>query len=185
MNDGKSTTTFSFNVKARVQLVYVNPRKARSRGNIKYKYLYFRNMAREICNFIFRSIQTGLLTDTVDLDLTIRMVKGIYMYRKDHTAKSTVFSPWSRTIIPFPSLCKKIQVYQDENRQTLAWNKGHATPYFPTQPQPKHRHTSGKTRTRWSNQSHRFNPIKTERYNMQNREMTDFNKIDIVKPTPK
>ena len=41
-----------------------------------------------ICNFIFGSIQTGLLTDTVDVELTIRMVKGIYTYRKDHTAES-------------------------------------------------------------------------------------------------
>ena len=66
-----------------------------------------------------------------------------------------------------------------------AWNKGHAAPYFPTQPQPKHRHTSGKTRTRWSNQRNRFNPIKTEHYNMQNKEMTGFRKVDIIKPTPK
>ena len=76
-------------------------------------------MAREIspvCNFIFRSIWTGLLTDTVDIELTIRMVKGIYTYRKDHMAESTVFSPWSRTVIPFPSLQRKIQAYQDENK---------------------------------------------------------------------
>ena len=104
---------------------------------------------------------------------------------KDLIAKSMVLSPWSRTVIPFPALCKRIQAYQDENRQTLAWNKGHATPYFPTQPQPKCRCILGKTRTRWSNQRHRFNPIKTEHYNMQDRETTDFNKIDVVKPTPK
>ena len=60
-------------------------------------------MAREIspvCNFIFGSIWTGLPMDTVDVELTVRMVKGIYTYRKDHTAM--VFSPWSRTVIPFP-----------------------------------------------------------------------------------
>ena len=111
-------------------------------------------MAREIspvCDFIFRSIRTGLLTDTVDEELMVRMVKGIYMYRKDYTAESMVFSPWSRTIIPFPSLQRKIQAYQDENNQTSAWNKKHAVPYPPTQPQAKHRHTSGKTKTRWSN----------------------------------
>ena len=145
-------------------------------------------MAREIspiCNFIFGSIHTGLLMDTVDVELTIRRVKGIYTYRKDYMAESTVFSPWSRTIIPFPSLCKKIQAFQDENRQTSVWNKGHATSYFSAQPQPKCRHTSGKTRTRWSNWRNRFNPIKTEQYNMQDRDTIDFNKIDIIKPTPK
>ena len=75
--------------------------------------------------------------DTVDIELTVRMVKGICTYRKDHMAESMVISLWSRTIIPFPSLRRKIQVYQDENKQTSAWNKGHAAPYFPTQPQPK------------------------------------------------
>ena len=68
-------------------------------------------MAREIssvCDFIFGSIWTGLLTETVDIELTIRMVKGIYVYRKDHMAESMVFSPWSRTIIPFPSLHKEM-----------------------------------------------------------------------------
>ena len=97
-------------------------------------------MAREIspvCNFIFKSIWTGLLTDIADVELTVRTVKGIYIYRKDHAAKSTVFSPWSWTVIPFPSLRRKIQAYQDKNKQTSAWNKGHASPYFPTQPQPK------------------------------------------------
>ena len=117
-------------------------------------------MARDIspiCNFIFRSICTGLPMDMVDVELTLRTVKGIYTYRKDHMAKSMVFSPWSRTIIPFPSLCKKIQVFQDENRQTSPWNKGHAMSFFSAQFQPKCRHTLGKTRTRWSNWRNRFN----------------------------
>ena len=63
-------------------------------------------MAREIspaCDFIFSSIRTSLPTDMVDVDLTIRTVKGIYMYRKDHTAESTIFTPWSKKVIPFPS----------------------------------------------------------------------------------
>ena len=90
-------------------------------------------MAREIslvCDFIFGSIQTGLLMDTVDVELMIKTGKGIYAHRKDHMAKSMVFSPWSRTIIPFPSLHKKIQAFQDENKHTTAWNNGHATSYF-------------------------------------------------------
>ena len=64
-------------------------------------------MAREIslvCNFIFGSICTGLPTDMVDIELMVRTVKGIYTYRKDRMAKSMVFSPWSKTVIPFPSL---------------------------------------------------------------------------------
>ena len=69
-------------------------------------------MAREIgpvCDFIFRSIRTSLLMETVDVDLTIQIVKGIYTYRKDHTAESMKFTPWSKEVIPFPSLRQKIQ----------------------------------------------------------------------------
>ena len=100
-------------------------------------------------------------------------------------AESMVFSPWSRTVIPFLSLCKKIQAFQDENRQTSAWNKGHARYYFSAPTQPKCRHTLGKTRTRWSNWRNGFNLIKRERYNTQEWDTTDFKKIDIVKPIPK
>ena len=96
-------------------------------------------MAREIslvCDFIFGSIHTGLLTDTVDVELTIQIVKGIYTYRKDYMGKSTVFLPWNRTIILFSSLHSKIQAFQSENRQKTAWNNDHASPYFsaPTKP---------------------------------------------------
>ena len=66
-----------------------------------------------------------------------------------------------------------------------AWNRGHAESYFPTQPQPKHRHTSGKTRSMWSNQRNRFNLIKMDHYNIQNKETKDFRKMDLIKPTPK
>ena len=64
-------------------------------------------MTREInpvCDFVFGLIRTSLPTDTVDVDLTIRTVKGIYMYRKDYTAVSTIFTLWGKKIIPFPSL---------------------------------------------------------------------------------
>ena len=94
-------------------------------------------MAREIntvCDFIFGSIHTGLPMDTGYVELTIRMVKGIYTYRKDHTTESMVFSPWISTIIPFPSLHKKIQAFQDENRR---WPEAMAMPHLPFLPLPR------------------------------------------------
>ena len=63
-------------------------------------------MARKIslvCNFIFGSLYTCLPMDTVDVEMIIRMVKGIYTYCKDHTVESMVFSPESKSVIPFPS----------------------------------------------------------------------------------
>ena len=118
-------------------------------------------MAREIspvCDFIFGSIRTNLQMDMVDLDLTIRMVKGIYTYQKDHTAESMIFTSWSKSIIPFPSLRCKIQVFQDEKRQsaTSPWNNGSmvqfsAPPRSQKSPRNPRKHAIGKTRTQWSN----------------------------------
>ena len=46
-----------------------------------------------ICDSLFGSIRTNLLMDTVDVELTVWMIKGIYPYRKDHTTESTIFTP--------------------------------------------------------------------------------------------
>ena len=86
-------------------------------------------MAREIspvCDFIFGSIHTYLPTDTVDVELTIKMVKGIYTYCKDHPVESTIFTSWSKSVIPFPSLKCKMQAFKDDNRQQVMtpWNNG-------------------------------------------------------------
>ena len=77
-------------------------------------------MAREIslvCDFIFGFIHTCLPTDTVDVELTIKTVKGIYTYCKDHTMELTIFTPWSKSVIPFPSQRCKIQLFKNDNRQ--------------------------------------------------------------------
>ena len=148
-------------------------------------------MAREIspiCDFIFGSLCTCLLTDTVDVELTIRMVKGIYTYYKDHMVESAVFSPWSKSVIPFPSLRHKIQVSKDDNsKQMMTWNSG-TMPQFSTPPRPHgipRKCTSGKTRTRWLNHNHWFNPIRTNRYSTCDTEPNDMNKINIIQPSPK
>ena len=84
----------------------------------------------------FQLFTDMLNMDTVDIELTIRTVKGIYTYHKDHPVESTVFSPWSKSVIPFPSLRCKIQAFQDDNfKQTMAWNSG-TTPQFSTPTKP-------------------------------------------------
>ena len=80
-------------------------------------------MAREIspiCDFIFRLLKICLLTDKMDVDLTVRTVKSIYTYRKDHPTESMIFTLWSKKVIPLPSLRWKIQVFQDNKRQNEA-----------------------------------------------------------------
>ena len=102
--------------------------------------------------------------------------------------ESKVFSLWSKSLIPFPSLRCKIQAFQDDNsKQMMTWNSG-MMPQFSAPPRP-HRSPRkcppGKTRTRWSNCNHQFNPIKTNRYNTQDTEPNNMNKINIIQPTPK
>ena len=145
-------------------------------------------MAREIrsiCNFIFGMIRTCLLTDTVDVDLTVRRVKGIYTYRKDHTTESTIFTLWSKKVILFPSLRWEIQAFQDDKRQnmTIPWNEGNAFQFSapPKVPRNPRKHTTGKIRTRWSGRN-RFNPIKMRRPNTPDTKVLGLDRIDIKAP---
>ena len=84
----------------------------------------------------------------VDVDLTVRGVQGIYMYRKDYTVESTIFTPWSKKVIPFPPLRWKIQVFQDDKRQNtmIPWNDGNTVQFStpPEMPRNVRKHTTGK-----------------------------------------
>ena len=150
--------------------------------------IFFRKMARKIspvCNFIFGSICTGLLTDTVDVELTIRTVKGIYMYRKDHMAKSTVFSPWSRTIILFPLYARRSKHSRMTTGRCQHGTKAILHLTFPPKPKPNIDIPQGRPGLDGLTRGIDLNPIKTEWYNMQDRHTIHFNKIDIIKPNPK
>ena len=122
-----------------------------------------------ICDFLCGLIRTGLLTDTVDVELTVQMVKGIYTYRKDHTIESTIFTPWSKKGIPFLSFRHMIQAYQDDKRSetVLPWNNGNIFQFSApsmTSRNPRKRAT-GKIRARQSSKS-RYNPMKVRRPNI-------------------
>ena len=117
----------------------------------------------------------------VDVELTIRMIQGIYIYHKDHTAKTTIFTPWSKIVTPFPSLRKKIKAFKEDSRgqSTSTWVPLVSTPTKP--PRNPRRQAPGETRTRRSNHNHQVNLIKT---NWVNTLETDANKIEIIKCTP-
>ena len=55
-----------------------------------------------VCDFFFGFMHTNVPADMVDMELTIRRVQGIYIYCKDHVAESTIFTPWSKSVTPFP-----------------------------------------------------------------------------------
>ena len=147
-------------------------------------------MAQEInpiWNFIFGSIRTSLLMDMVNVDLTIQMVKGTYTYRKDHTAESMIFTPFSKKMLPFSSLRHKIQAFQDDKRHEMAlpWNNG-STFQFPAPPKMPR---NPRKKNHWQNQNqwlgkNRFNPIKTRRPNTPEAKMTDLNQVDTNNEVP-
>ena len=123
--------------------------------------------------------------DTVEVELTVQMVKGIYTYRKDHTAESTIITPWSKKVMPFLSLRCKIQVYQDDQRskKVLQWGNTFQFSAPPvTQTNPRKR-APGKIRARWSNMAI-YNPMKTKRPNtpetsLTKMDMTDMDKVKV------
>ena len=93
-------------------------------------------MAREInllCNFFFSFMCTNLPADTVDIELTFRVVQGNYVCQKGHTAESTIFTSWSKSVIPFPSLRKKVKAFKEDiwGQMTSAW-----MPLVPTPTKP-------------------------------------------------
>ena len=69
----------------------------------------------------------------------------------------------------------------------MTWNNG-TTPQFSAPQKPSwnpRKCTSGKIRTRWSRCNHQFNPIKTNKYNTLDVNLTEMNKINIIQPAPK
>ena len=90
-------------------------------------------MAQEInlvCDFFFGFMHTNL---PADMELTIRTVQGIYIYHEDHTAESAIFTPWNKSVTPFPSPRKKIKAFKEDSRGqlTLTWMPLVSTPTKP------------------------------------------------------
>ena len=77
----------------------------------------------------------NLPIDTVNMELTLRMVQGIYIYHKDHTVETTIFTPWSKSVTPFPSLRKKVKAFKEESKgqMTLTWAPSDSAPTRPSQ----------------------------------------------------
>ena len=143
-------------------------------------------MAREInpvCNFFFGFMHTNLPSDMVDVDLTIRTVQEIYTYQKELQYRPP-FLLCGVKVWPFPSLRKKIKAFKEDSRRqkTLTWTPQISTPTKP--PQNPRKHAPGKVRTWWSNQSHHFKPIKTNRFDTLGTNLMGTNKISLIKPIP-
>ena len=72
------------------------------------------------CDFLFGFLKCALPEDTIDVKLTVRTVKGIHTFGKDHTTEYATCSPWSRWMKPFPSFRKKIETFKEEKKMKIA-----------------------------------------------------------------
>ena len=127
---------------------------------------------------------TNLPADTVDVELTLRTVQGIYICHKDHTMETTIFTSWSKSVIPFPSSRKKDKTFKEDSKgqMTLTWTPSDSTPTKP--PKIPRKYAPGKVRTWWSNCNHHFNPIKTNWVDKLGTNLINTGNISIIKPIP-
>ena len=92
--------------------------------------------------------------------------------------ESTIFTPWSKKMTPFPSLRCKIQAYQEDQRseKVLPWSNSGNTFQFSTPPVTQNnprKGAPGKIRARWSNKS-RYNTMNTKRPNTPETSLTNM-----------
>ena len=89
-----------------------------------------------------------------------------------------------KKVITYPSLRWKIQAFKDDKIQNMVipWNSGNPVQFSVPSKTPRNpkRHTTGKIRTRWSERNHRFNPIKTSRFNIMDTKVSDLKKIEAL-----
>ena len=61
------------------------------------------------CNFLHRYFRCLLPIETMDIQVKIKMMRGIHTFRRDQTTQ--VISPWSTKLCLYPSLIRKMKTY--------------------------------------------------------------------------
>ena len=79
----------------------------------KYKKICFQKWPVKLhpSDLIFGILYCNLQKDTIDVDLKICTLQGIYTYKKDRSSQVSKYSPWGTEVTPFPSLQKKMIEY--------------------------------------------------------------------------
>ena len=65
-------------------------------------------------NFLYGFFQCQLPEDTIDAEITMRMIKGIHTCKKECSNQTSSCSPWGLQVHPFPFLVKKMEAYLEE-----------------------------------------------------------------------
>ena len=71
------------------------------------------SILRPECNFLHQYFRCLLPLETVDVDMKVKMMKGIHMFRRDRTTQVISCNPWSARLYPNPSLIRKMRTYPE------------------------------------------------------------------------
>ena len=63
------------------------------------------------CNFLHGYFRCLLAIETVDVEVKIKTMRGIHMFRRDWTMQVISCNPWSTRLHPYPSLIRKMKTY--------------------------------------------------------------------------
>ena len=85
-------------------------------------------------NFLHGFFHCDLPEDTIDVEITVRILKGIHIFRKNHGMQSSVCSSWGSAIKSFPSLCRKMATIIRERQ--IIFDPFHSHQSFPSGPKP-------------------------------------------------
>ena len=79
------------------------------------------------CNFLHRYFRCLLSEETVDVEVKVKMIRGIHTYRRDLTTQVISCKPQSPRLHPYPSLIRKMQTYLE--REGKNGNQPHTSTY--------------------------------------------------------
>ena len=62
-------------------------------------------------NFLHGYLKCLLPIETMDVEVKIKMMKGIHTFRRHQTTQVISCNPWSTRLHPYPSLIRKMKTY--------------------------------------------------------------------------
>ena len=66
---------------------------------------------RPECNFLTGYFRCLLPLETVDVEVKVKMMRGIHTFRRDRTSQIIKCNPWSTKLHPYHSLIWKLKIY--------------------------------------------------------------------------
>ena len=63
------------------------------------------------CNFLHGYFRCLLPLETVDVEVKVKRMRGIHMFRRDRTTQVISCNPWGTRLHPYPSLIRRMKTY--------------------------------------------------------------------------